>query len=336
MSALRPATDLRRAITTGALLGALLLGAAGTLYARQSLTWERVHLASQVIDDTVYLPPATALRLSSLGYGPFWADMLFIRTHAYYLRHMYGDRIFKWLDPYVDAIITLDPDNGEVYYWASRVVRYGQIVDEAVVARSNRFAEKGIERFPDDARLYAHIGFNKYFELRSFCIERELQLGKRIDAITDLAEKDRLRREQAEIRKSRYDTERSALVDYTTAAMLPGGTVDPVFLVNLYIKQDLVEAAAHLAQTLYFDTPVEERRSLLARLETVGKKDEADKLRRMEEEYTGEMPFVPEGVFRLLARRSDLTVPERWDEVGAVYDEALRALESRERGEGRE
>lgn len=314
----------------GCCLGALLLGAAGTVYGRQSLAWERVHMSTQVFDDTVYLPSRTALRLSSLGYGPFWADMLFVRTHAYYLRHMYGDRIFKWLDPYVDAVISLDPDNSEIYFWASRVVRYGQIIDEDVIARSNRFAELGIERFPDDARLYAHLGFNKYFELRPKYIEREQDLARRIVDAADPAEKQRLVLEQSALRGARYDLERSALIDYTTAAMLPGGTVDPVFLVNLYIKQDLVEAATAIAQALYYDTPQQGRASILARLESVGKTEEAAKLRRAEEEYEKAMPYVPQGLYRLIAPRERFTVPARWDDVGAVYDQALKALESRE------
>jgi len=235
---------MRQTVIVTTLIAVLLLAVGGTVYSRQSLKWERVYLATQVVDDTVYLPGKTALRMWSLGYGPFAADVLFIRTHAYYLRHIYSDRIFRWLDPYVNGIITLDPDLRDVYLWAAKHVRYGQIIDEKVLTRSNHFAEQGIDRFPDDARLYAHIGFNKYFEIKPLYVAKERELDGAIALAKSTAEKKALIKEKAEVRAKRYKIERSALEDYTIAAMLPNSTVDPVFLVTLYINQNLVEAAA--------------------------------------------------------------------------------------------
>lgn len=323
----------RRAITIGTLLAVFVGGVLGIVYARQSLKWERVPLQTQRQEETVYLPPSTALKMSSLGYGPFWSDMLFIRTHAYFLRHMYGDRILKWLDPYVDAIVTLDPNNREIYYWASMVVRYGQIIDEGVIERSNRFAELGIERFPDDARLYVHVGFNKYFELRPLYMDRERAMQRRITETREGPEQVALLRRLADLRSDRYALERDALHDYTIGAMLPNSGIDPVFLVTLYVKQDEIGAATSMIRTLYPSVSPDDREQLLVKLEELGESELADELRRASSAHTEEMPYVPEGLYRLVGSRKDIRIPERWNDLGLAYDQALRALEARERQE---
>ncbi len=310
-----------------ALFGVLLLGAAGTEYGRQSVKWARVSMTTQAQDETMYLPSELALRLSSLGYGPFYADMLFIQAHAYFLRHFFGDRIFTYLETYIDRIRSLDPDIPELYPWAAKVVRYGQTIDEPTLARSNRFAELGLERFPDDGRLYAHVAFNKYFELRPMLLDAEKQLSERIGKTADKPLAEALQRQLAEQRKQRYELERSALVEYTIAAMLPRSGVDPVFLVTLYLKQDMVDAATQLAESLYFDTTPEQKASLIARLEVFGQGDRAKKLKDAEERHLKEMPYVDEGLYRFLGSAKDLTVPLRWDQTGQVFDEALKALE---------
>ena len=60
----------RRAVVTGLILGALMLGSFGTLYGAQSVRWERVHLSSASNFDTVYLPSHSWIKAASLGYGP--------------------------------------------------------------------------------------------------------------------------------------------------------------------------------------------------------------------------------------------------------------------------
>jgi len=314
-------------VATAVFVATLVLGVGGTLYGWQSIKHERVHLKTQVDDDIVYLPPPSVLKMSSLGYGPTWGDMLFVRTHAYYLRHMYGDQIFRWLETYSDAVINLDPDNREIYYWASQVVRYGQTVSEEIIARSNQFAEKGLERFPDDARLYAHVGFNLYFELRPMLLDREQVLRDKIDATSDPAERDRALDEMNGIRRQRIELEEQALVHYTTAAMLPHSTVDPVFLFDLYIKQDQTEAAVHIARSLYFDVSPQNRAQLLERLKIAGRDTEASELQQAEEMYKEEMPFISPELYRMVGSANELTVPQRWDRLGEFF-EALDKLRS--------
>ena len=325
----RPASSvggpgLRRAV----LVVVLLAGTAATVYTKQSVRWESESFSTHKVLDTVYLPGHTALRMASLGYGSFFGDMMFIRTHAYYLTHMYSDRNLHWLDPYVDAVITLDPDNREVYFWAAQVVRYGQGIDEQVIARSNQFADQGLRRFPDDGRLYAHIGFNKYFELRPILVEQERKLQELIDRAADAETRDRLEHTLAGLRQRRWDTETEALQDYTIAASLPGSTVDPLFLVTLYLKNDDIEAASMLATSLYARATPDDQKQLLSRLESVGRGDVADRLRREAKKHDEEMPYVSPGLYRMLGSDDELRVPETWNTVGHVYDTVM----SRERG----
>jgi len=258
---------------------------------------------------------------------------MFIRTHAYFLRHMYADRIFKWLDPYVDAVVTLDENNREVYYWAATVVRYGQIIDEAVIERSNKFAEMGIKRFADDARLYAHLGFNKYFEIRPLRIAREQELTALIDKEKDHDKRQALLAQLAEVRADRYGLEREALFDYTLSAMLPNSSIDPVFLATLYIKHDEVGAATRVIASLYSSASDDDKQQLLYKLKDLGRDQLAAQLREESDKHLKEKPYIPSGLFRLVGSSENLRVPENWDKTGDVLSQAMQALEESEQNE---
>jgi hypothetical protein len=229
--------------------------------------------------------------------------------------------------------VALDPENPEIYYWASIVVRYGQVIDEQVIERSNRFAEEGVLRFPDDPRLYAHLGFNKYFELRPLHFDRERALQEQIGAATG-EERTVLLQRLAEERAQRYQLEREALEDYTLAAMLPNSGIDPLFLVTLYVKQDDLSAATQLISQLYGGATSADRFQLLHKLELLGEGELAGDLRAQDQAHAASMPYVPEGLYPLLGHRSELTVPLTWNTAGSAIDQATEALRSREQNEG--
>jgi len=314
------------------LLAVMFIGIGGTLYGWQSVKHERVYLKTQVVDDVVYLPPPTALRVASLGYGAAWGDLLFVRTHAYYLRHMYGDQIFQWLETYADAVITLDPDNAEIYYWASQVVRYGQSVSETIISRSNKFAEQGLRRFPDDARLYVHLGFNQYFELRPMLLDKEQSLREELKTITTSKRRSEVLERLNFVRTQRNELEEQALVNYTTAAMLPHSAIDPIFLFDLYIKQDQTEAAVHIAKSLYFDLGEQNRKQLLERLKIAGRGEDASVLKTAEERYNKSMPYVSPELYRMVGSTDNMVVPNSWDRLGEFF-EALDAVRDESRTE---
>ncbi len=310
------------------LIVALLLGGFGTLYGAQSLKWARVPMQVESSEDVVYLPGPMALKAATLGVLPFGADLIFIRAHAYFLKHMYSDRIFSWLESYVMAAVALDPDNRELYHWAATNVRLGQEIDERVLGVSNRYAEMGIARFPDDPRFYEMIAFNQYFELRPRLRARELDLSTRLEK-AEGAERAALLAEVTEIRQRRYDLERSTLENYTVAAMLPGSSVNPLMLVNLYVRQDEVAAATQLTRALFADAPPQARESLLNNLENIGQKGVAAELRAIQERHRAEMPFVPETLFDLIGSSDSVRVPSDWNELGRAIDDAKSALDVR-------
>ncbi len=310
------------------LIAVLLLGGFGTLYGAQSLKWERVPMQGGASEDVVYLPSSLALKASTLGVLPFGADLIFIRAHAYFLKHMDSDRIFSWLDSYVMAAIALDPDNRELYHWAATNVRLGQEIDERILGISNRYAEMGIARFPDDPRFYEMIAFNQYFELRPRLRTRELELSSQLHkAQGDL--RSSLLAEVTQLRQRRYDLERSTLENYTVAAMLPGSSVNPLMLVNLYVRQDEAAAATQLTRALFADAPPEARESLLNNLENIGQKGVAAELRAIEERHRAEMPYVSETLFDLIGSADSVRVPSDWNELGRAIDDAKSSLEGR-------
>ena len=320
----------RKAIYVGILSAFILLGALGSVYARQEVRWARADMLNPEVDDTVYLPSRTWLRAASLGYLPFASDLVFMRTHAYVIRHLYTDQIFRWLERYVNAAIDLDPDNPEIYYWASRVVRYGQIVDEPTILRSNAFAEAGIRRFPDDARLYEHLGFNKYFELRQIYNERERQLTERLEAETEPYRRTEVLEQLTKTRVRRYEFEGSALEDYTVAAMLPGSRVDKLFLLNLYVKQDERTAAAEMVKAVYADAPASVREQFEHRLRQIDQSELAETLKARQKRREAHMPYVPEDLYQMLGAATDSQVPGDWSHLGQAYTQALESLKKRE------
>ena len=42
------------------------------------------------------------------------------------------------------------------------------------------------------------------------------------------------------------------------------------------------------------------------------------------------MPFIRESLFAMVGSANDFRVPDRWDEVGKVYDDVLKALEQQQ------
>ena len=319
----------RRVIYQAILCVLVVFGALGTVYARQDVRWAKIDMLNSEVDDTVYLPSRSWLRSASLGYLPFASDLVFMRTHAYVIRHLYSDQIFRWLERYVDAAIDLDPDNPEIYYWASRVVRYGQIVDEAIILRSNAFAEAGIERFPDDPRFYEHLGFNKYFELRQIYTERETQLAKRLSAENDPEKRQKILDRLTRTRVERYEFEGSALQDYTVAAMLPGSRVDKLFLLNLYVKQDERAAAAEMVKAVYADAPASMREQFEMRLREIDEAELADQLNAQQKRREEHMPYVTADLYQMLGSTQDSQVPSDWNQLSVAYSQALDSLKQR-------
>ncbi|MCB9727517.1 MAG: hypothetical protein H6746_03420 [Deltaproteobacteria bacterium] len=280
--------SLQRRITLLLLLTVALLSALATRTSRMDLRYDAA--ASERAEDaeTSYLPPPLALEALSLGRPAFVADMVFIRANLYFIGHLFTDRIFKWLDLYVETMLALDESNPRVYEWASQAVKYGQLISNDVLERSNHYAEQGIERFPDAWQLYFDIGFNYYLEWK----------------VDSPAERDRMREK--------------ALPYFSVAAALPGSELDPNFVTELYLQESDVEMALFHAYLRYWEANEREKAALRERITAYESQAASERLEATEARWKDEFPYVPFSLFALLGPDHDLRVPTSWADPSAV------------------
>jgi hypothetical protein len=119
-------------------------------------------------DDLLYLPKPSALKAMALGHHELVADLVFIRAIIYFGGQFYGSRDYRWLENYLDTIVSLDPEWKTPYRWAGVATMYdGRTITNASVMQSNHFLELGIQRFPRDWELHFMLGCNYLFELKT-------------------------------------------------------------------------------------------------------------------------------------------------------------------------
>jgi len=245
-----------------ALLGLLLTS--GTLVQRwhveRTIASARKSLVGAA--EIAYVPPVDVLRLFSLGHQSFLADLLFVRASQYFIDHLISDRRLPWLDTYLSAIIGLDAHNRTVYRWAAQVVKFSQYIDNATVARSNRYARLGISFFPNDGWYYQEIAFNLQYHAE----------------FTDL--EDKHRRQQLAI----------AYLD--VGFMKPGFDADPNYLVELYSREGSSDGAVALALRTYYLANEEERFQLRRRLESFDRGALATTLRHNDVVHKRDLPYL--------------------------------------------
>ena len=225
--------------------------------------------------ETIFLPGKTVLKFMALGWNTFFADLLFIRAHSYFISHFFYDRRFPWLDSYYRAIRALDPKIARLYLWAAQMVKYGQNIDNKTILRSNKYLLDGLKYFPKDPRFYQELGFNLYFEYKA---------------------KNLVDQELMRIKAREY---------FSRAASLPGSRIDPNFVAQLYSEKADDQLALYYALTKYFQASNYQKRQLLYRISRL-RSDMAENLKRFENHWKKVMPFVDTNLFALLG---DALVP---------------------------
>ena len=70
----------------------------GTRSARLDLRYQEAMLDRAEAAETSYIAPPAVLKVMGLGHQSFVADVLFLRANMYFVNHLFGDRIFTWLD----------------------------------------------------------------------------------------------------------------------------------------------------------------------------------------------------------------------------------------------
>lgn len=105
------------------------------------------------------LPAVEHLQLMSLGYRSALADLLFGSTLVTAGIHFAERRIFEYLDHYLEAIVALEPEYRDAYYYADSLLTLSTVEMPKRNYRIARdFQEKGRRLFPDDAMLWMSSG----------------------------------------------------------------------------------------------------------------------------------------------------------------------------------
>ena len=254
----------------------------GTRSARLDLRYQEAMLDRAEAAETSYIAPPAVLKVMGLGHQSFVADVLFLRANMYFVNHLFGDRIFTWLDLYLDAILALDPDNPTVYEWASQAVKFGQLITNESLERSNDYARRGIERFPDHWRFYFDIGFNYQIEWQP----------------ADDEERQRMRDK--------------ALPYFSIAAMLPNSRMDPNFLTEMHLQRNDVEMALFHAYNRYWEANEREKEALRGRIGRYESHAAANGLEAIEARWKTSYSYMPMRLFELIGPQQSLSVPNNW------------------------
>lgn len=274
----------RRRIMLILCLAVLCMGALGTRTSRLDLRYDESAVARAHEVQTFYLPPHHVLRFMALGHESFLSDLIFIRANIYFVSELLtGERIFEWLELYADAVQALDPFNLQFYEWASQTVKYEQTITNEAIERSNRYAQMGIDRFPDYWRFYFDIGFNFFQEWKTDDPEERRQLRQR------------------------------ALPYFDMAMMLGGEHMAANFLSGLYLEEDNVEMALFHTYLRYWEADEEEKEGLRGRIMRYESRAAAKQLEMMEARWKGHFGYLPVELFGLLdTDQEPHALPDGW------------------------
>ena len=141
----------------------LIVGLALTILLARSIDARRPPTDPNTIDESLYLNPATARRIS-LGFNGVVADWYWMRSLQYVGRKIInmpedvpidnlGQLNMKLLAPLLDTATTLDPHFLDPYEYAA-IVLPSVDVQEAI-----RITKKGIDANPSAWRLYHQLGY---------------------------------------------------------------------------------------------------------------------------------------------------------------------------------
>ena len=257
----------------GLLLVGLVLGGVLNVTIKASLKAAAPDVSGSA--EAYYVPPASGLQPLALGHPQLLADLLVIRALVYFGDQLEGDRTFEWMEPYLDTILALDPNNRRLYTWAAQNVKLTKAITNEDIARSNAYLLRGIERFPDDWQLYESLGFNYFHEWKT----------------DDAEEKARLKDK--------------ALEYYTVASILPGSQVDPNFVAEQYLRKSETEMALFHLYSRYWAATEFEKEQLRIRIGRYQAQAAADELKALDERKKTEYPYLTPGVFELLGPAHD-------------------------------
>jgi len=118
-------------------------------------------------DGYLPVPPANTARFVSLGYNELAADISWASTLVYYGSSRVGKSDFRYLERFLDTIITLDPKFYRVYEWGAYAVLFRKsYATQAEFKSSVKYLERGIKEFPDNYKHYWQLGLRYWLDLK--------------------------------------------------------------------------------------------------------------------------------------------------------------------------
>ena len=167
------------------LLSVLIVGLGASVLLARGIDARRPPADPNAIDESLYLNPTTARRMS-LGFNGLVADWYWMRSLQYVGKKIINvdqnvpidslaDLNLKLLAPLLDTATTLDPEFLDPYEYAA-VVLPGVDVQQAI-----RITQKGIDANPSAWKLYHHLGYI-YWQQKDFQAASDIyRRGSQID-----------------------------------------------------------------------------------------------------------------------------------------------------------
>ena len=136
----------------------LLLAGGVAIELLRALDSARPQAASE--SDVPWLPPASAVRLMSLGYHALAADLFWFRAVQYFGERIQRDRQFPYMYRLVDLATSLDPHFVDAYQLGGLFLSIGRAFPEAAA-----IYRKGIDHNPERWELPYELGRMYFLDL---------------------------------------------------------------------------------------------------------------------------------------------------------------------------
>ena len=146
------------------LVSILVIATTSVSTSRSQLLKYRLNI---VVDESIpplYLPNVEKVRLVTLGFDNFFADILWFHTINYFGKQLAGSRDYRWLGQMCDLVTSLNPKVGEEYEFCATLLSW-MAKDPAM---SEKLLSRAIENQPDYWRYHYLRGFTKWYFLNDF------------------------------------------------------------------------------------------------------------------------------------------------------------------------
>ncbi|MCC6749396.1 MAG: hypothetical protein IT371_17160 [Deltaproteobacteria bacterium] len=228
--------------------------------------------------EAYYLPPPGLLRALSFGYNEVAADLVWVRSIAYFADHLVTDRDLRHLQRYLDTVLALDDRFKEVYrYGSSMLMSRGERQTNEDVWAAISLLKRANALYPGDYRFAMHLGAYYMSDLRTRSKEQRAAW----------------RREGA---------------DWVRRAALIGADIPwlPSLAAKIYSEQGQRELAIRHLQEIYLNSQDPEMKAqIAAKLRGLQAAHLAEELRTQAERFErahreSGLGFVPPDLFALL------------------------------------